>query len=179
MLDIILIGLLIIGFFVGLKRGFITQVVHLAGYIIAYIAAYIYYDELAPKLAQWIPYPNFGDNATLKFLTNSSNMEAAFYRTIAFILIFIAVRIALGMIRRMLNIIAHLPILRQANILAGGLLGFIEVYLILFILLYIGALVPIESIQNAMDQSIVAKAIVNHTPILSGQLKQVWMYRGG
>lgn len=54
-------------------------------------------------------------------------------------------------------------------------LGFIEVYLVIFILLYISALVPIEFLQNALDHSIMAKAIVNHTPILSQQIKSMWI----
>ena len=120
------------------------QLIHLTGFIIAYIVANIYYDDLAPKLTLWIPYPNFGENSTLKLLTNSSDMEAAFYRAIAFVIIFFAVKILLQIIGTMLNFIAHLPILRQLNVWAGGILGFCEVYLIVFILLYIAAVIPIE-----------------------------------
>ncbi|MCL6574122.1 MAG: CvpA family protein, partial [Bacillus sp. (in: Bacteria)] len=78
MLDLAIIILLIMGFFIGLKRGFILQLVHLTGFIIAYVVANLYYTALAPKLTLWIPYPNFGDGTTLKILTNSSNMEEAF-----------------------------------------------------------------------------------------------------
>jgi len=175
MLDLIIIIFLIIGFFVGLKRGFILQLVHLTGFIIAYIAAYSYYDELAPKLTLWIPYPNFGEGTTLKILSDSSNMDTAFYRAISFVIIFFAVKILFQIIGSMLDFIAHLPVLKQINVLAGGVLGFCEVYLIIFILLYIGALLPIELIQNHLDHSILAKAIVNHTPILSQQIKSLWI----
>jgi uncharacterized membrane protein required for colicin V production len=175
MLDLAIIIFLIIGFFVGLKRGFILQLVHLIGFIIAYVVANSYYEQLAPKLTLWIPYPNFGNVTTLKVLTDSSNMEAAFYRAIAFVIIFFAVKALLQIIGSMLDFVAHLPVLRQLNILGGGLLGFIEVYLVVFILLYISALLPIEFLQNALDQSIMAKVIVNHTPILSQQIKSMWI----
>lgn len=175
MLNIVLIILLIMGFFVGLKRGLIMQLIHLTGFIIAYITANIYYDDLAPKLTLWIPYPNFGENTTLKLLTNSSNMEAAFYRAIAFVIIFFAVKILWQIIGSMLNFIAKLPILRQLNVWAGGLLGFCEVYLIIFILLYIAALIPMEVVQNPLDHSAVANAIVKHTPVLSEQIRQLWI----
>ena len=56
----------------------------------------------------------------------------------------------------MLDFIAQIPILKQLNIWAGGILGFIEVYLIMFILLFIGALLPIERIQAAITNSILA-----------------------
>ena len=60
MLDLAIILLLVFGFFIGLKRGFILQLVHLTGFIIAYIVANLYYEELAPKLLLWIPYPHLG-----------------------------------------------------------------------------------------------------------------------
>ena len=81
----------------------------------------------------------------------------------------------LQIIGSMLDFVAHLPVLRQLNVWAGGILGFIEVYLVIFILLYISALVPIEFMQNALDQSILSKAIVNNTPILSQQIKSLWI----
>ncbi|MGG3469682.1 CvpA family protein [Neobacillus pocheonensis] len=174
MLDLAILLFLIIGFFVGLKRGFIMQIVHLAGFIVAYIVAYLYYDELAPKLTLWVPYPNFGGEGTaLKILTDSSNMETAFYRAIAFVIIFFAVKILMQIIGSMLDFISHLPILRQLNVWAGGILGFLEIYLIIFIVLYIAALIPMELIQNYLDNSFLADTIVNHTPILSQQIKSL------
>lgn len=174
MLDIAVLVFLILGFLTGLRRGFILQLLHLTGYIIAYIIAYIYYDDLAQKLS-WIPYPNFGANTTLKLLTGSSNIREAFYRAIAFIIIFFLVKIVLRFIGRTLHFIAQLPVLKQLNLWAGGILGFSEVYLIVFILLYIAALIPMAAVQNSLEHSILAGAIVNHTPILSGQIKQLWI----
>lgn len=175
MLDLAIIILLVFGFFVGLKRGFILQLVHLTGFIIAYVVANLYYDVLASKLTLWIPYPNLGNKTTLKILTNSNDMEAAFYRAMAFVIIFFAVKILLQIIASMLDFIAHLPVLKQLNVWAGGILGFLEVYLIIFILLYIAALIPMGVLQNPLDHSILAKAIVNHTPILSQQIKSLWI----
>ena len=175
MLDIAVLVLLVMGFFIGLKRGFIMQLIHLIGFIIAYIVANIYYDNLASKLILWIPYPNFGQNSTLKLLTNSSDMETAFYRAIAFMLIFFAVKMLLLIVGRMLSFIARLPVLRQLNVWAGGIFGFCEVYLIIFILLYVAALIPMAALQNTLSHSILADAIINHTPVLSSQIRQLWI----
>jgi uncharacterized membrane protein required for colicin V production len=102
-------------------------------------------------------------------------MEEAFYRAIAFIIIFFAVKILLQIIGSMLDFIAHLPILKQLNVWAGGFLGFAEVYLILFILLYIAALIPMEILQKPLEDSIMANLLVNHTPFLSEQIKNIWI----
>ncbi|MDP4085370.1 MAG: CvpA family protein [Bacillota bacterium] len=175
MLSIAIIILLIVGFFTGLRRGFILQAFHLVGFIIAYAVADIYYTKLAPKLTLWIPYPNFGNNSSLKLLSSNGHMEDAFYRAVAFVIIFLAVKIVLQIFGAMFDFIAHLPILKQLNIWAGGLLGFCEVYLVIFILLYIAALIPMEVVQKPLENSFVATEIVKNTPIFSQQIKHLWI----
>lgn len=175
MLDLAVLAILIIGFIVGLKRGFILQTIHLVGFIAAFIVAYIYYDQLAPKLTLWIPYPNLGSSSTLNLLFENANLEDAYYRAIAFAAIFFAVKILLQIIGSMLDFVTHLPILKQLNVWAGGFLGFVEVYLLLFIVLYIAALLPIQAIQGPLNDSILAENIIKNTPVFSQQVKQLWI----
>ena len=175
MLDLILLIILIFGFLIGLKRGFILQTIHLTGFIIAFIVAYLYYDKLAPKLTLWIPYPNFSPDSALSLVFDSVNLEDAYYRAIAFVVIFFAVKIVLHMIGSMLDFIAQIPVLKQLNIWAGGILGFVEVYLIMFIVLFIGALLPIEGIQSALTDSILSDLIIYHTPVFSDLIQNWWI----
>ncbi|MBP3039741.1 CvpA family protein [Bacillaceae bacterium Marseille-Q3522] len=174
MLDIAIWILLIFGFLVGLKRGMILQIIHLTGFIIAFIVAKVYYAELASKLTLWIPYPNIGDETVKTFFQNG-NLEDAYYRAIAFVIIFVAVKIVLHIIGSMLDFVANLPILKQLNVWAGGILGFLEIYLLLFIVLYIAALIPLEAIQNGINNSGMAKMMIEHTPVLSEQIKNLWL----
>ncbi|MDZ5470743.1 CvpA family protein (plasmid) [Bacillus sp. 31A1R] len=173
MLDLAIIIILFFGFLIGLKRGFILQFIHLVGFIISFIIAYMYYDKLAPKLTLWVPYPNIG-NDSIKLLFENTNLEDAYYRAIAFVAIFFVAKIALQIIGSMLDFVAHLPILKTLNVWAGGILGIIEVYLIIFILLYIAALLPIGAIQVYLNDSTLAKGIIEHTPIMSNQIKELW-----
>jgi uncharacterized membrane protein required for colicin V production len=174
MLDLAIIAILIIGFLIGLRRGFILQLIHLTGFIVAFIVAYIYYDELAPKLKLWIPYPSLGHSSTMKMIFDGTGMDTAYYNAISFAIIFFAAKIVWQMIGSMLDFIAHLPILKQLNRWGGGILGFIEIYLIIFILLYIAALLPVESVQVPLDKSVLAKGIIKNTPVLSGVVKDLW-----
>ncbi|HEY4551963.1 MAG TPA: CvpA family protein [Bacillaceae bacterium] len=175
MVDLALLFLLVIGFFVGLRRGFILQLIHMIGFIISFIVAYMYYDELAPKLKLWVPYPDLEAGSTLKLAVEGANLDEAFYRAIAFAIIFFAVRIVLGIIGSALDFVASLPILKTLNVWAGGILGFLETYILLFILLYISALLPISPVQNALNDSFMAQAMVEHTPILSSEVKKWWI----
>ncbi|WP_201716633.1 CvpA family protein [Rossellomorea arthrocnemi] len=175
MLDLALLVILVIGFLIGLKRGFILQVIHIFGFIVSFIVAYIYYDQLAPKLTLWIPYPVLDEQSTLNMIFESTHLDQAYYRVIAFALIFFAVRIILQIIGSMLDFVAHLPLLKQLNVLGGGILGFIEAYLMIFILLYIAVLLPIESVQTFINNSFIAEAMVKHTPVFSDMVKSWWI----
>ncbi|GIO27766.1 CvpA family protein [Ornithinibacillus bavariensis] len=174
MVDFILILLLLFGTLMGLKRGLILQAVHLVGFIVAFIVAAINYDKLATKLAIWIPYPDLGDESLWANFLQALPIKDAFYNAIAFAIIFFAVKIVLQIIASMIDVIASLPILHSINKIAGAILGFIEIYLILFVLLYIVVLTPIEIIQEWINKSNVALFIVENTPYFSEKIKDLW-----
>ncbi|SFD59407.1 Uncharacterized membrane protein, required for colicin V production [Lentibacillus persicus] len=174
MADFILFLLLIFGFFIGLKRGFILQAFHLIGFIAAFILAALYYDELADRLALWIPYPELEDNGAWADFLQALPLEGAFYNAISFAIIFFAVKVLLQIIASMLDFVAELPILNSLNKILGAILGFAEMYLIIFIVLYILALTPLTEIQAWVNDSAIALFIIEHTPFLSEQIKTLW-----
>ncbi|PMC37197.1 hypothetical protein CJ195_13650 [Bacillus sp. UMB0899] len=175
MLDFVLFIILLFGILVGLKRGFILQFIHLTGFIISYIVAYQYFDDLAPKLKLWVPYPVSGEGPPILTLLSGDDLEGAYYRAVAFVLLFIGTKIVMQIIGSMLDFVALLPIIKQLNRAAGSILGFLESYLILFIVLFIAALIPMEQIQTALDQSVLANLIVNHTPYFSDKVNELWI----
>lgn len=174
MVDFILIVLLIFGFFIGLKRGFILQAFHLIGFFAAFILAALYYDELATRLALWIPYPELDNNSGWADFLESLPLEGAFYNAIAFAIIFFAVKILLQIIASMLDFVAELPILHSLNKLLGAVLGFVEIYLLIFIVLFILALTPLTEVQSWINDSSIALFIIEHTPFLSEQIRSLW-----
>ncbi len=74
----------------------------------------------------------------------------------------------------MLDFVASFPILNSVNKLLGAFLGFVEVYLIVFIVLFILSLTPIDTIQNWLSTSSLAKVIIQSTPILSNKIQDLW-----
>ncbi|APH04140.1 CvpA family protein [Bacillus weihaiensis] len=175
MLDFVFVIILLFGILVGLKRGFILQFIHLTGFVIAYIVAYKYFDQLAPKLKLWVPYPVTSEGSVFLSLLDGDDLEGAYYRAVAFVILFIGTKIVMHIIGAMLDFVALLPVLKQLNRWAGSILGFLESYLVLFIILFIGALLPIEQLQLALDQSVLADLIVNHTPYFSDKVNELWI----
>ncbi|HET7615318.1 MAG TPA: CvpA family protein [Bacillales bacterium] len=178
MLTLIILLILIGGFLIGLRRGLIFEVVHLTGFIVAFIIAYMYFDDIASWLRLWIPYPG-NANSEMSFFSNAMNLEEAYYRGIAFAILFFGTKIILHIFGSMLDFLAELPLLKTVNRWLGGAFGFIEVYLLIFLFLYFAALIPIDFIQSAVGHSMLAQAIVEHTPVFSSEIKDLWLSGGG
>lgn len=178
MFDLIIIVLLIFGFLIGLKRGFILQLFHLVGFIIAFVLAAKYYDVLGERLALWIPYPELSNDSSWADFLQSLPLEKGFYNAISFAIIFFAVKVLLQIIASMLDFVASLPIIGSVNKLLGSILGFLEIYLILFIILYILALTPIGGIQSWINDSSIALFMIENTPYLSDKIKDLWLTTG-
>jgi len=175
MFSLIIILLLVFGFFVGLKRGLILQLLHLTGFIIAFIVAANYYDELGPRIALWVPYPELTDDSAWAEFLQMLPLETGFYNAIAFAIIFFAVKIILQIIASMLDFVAAIPILNSVNKLLGSIFGFLEIYLILFIVLYILALTPLETVQGWINNSSIALFILEQTPYFSEKVMELWL----
>jgi len=174
MISIIILIVLIFGFLMGLKRGFILQLMHLVGFIISFIIAGLYFKKLASHLSLWIPYPELNNDSVWAVFLNSMPLENAFYNAIAFVIIFFITKIILQIIASMLDFLANIPVLRPINKLLGAVLGFVEVYFITFIILFVLALLPIEAIQVKIKSSFLATLIVEYTPFLSSAMKNLW-----
>ncbi|HWK24815.1 MAG TPA: CvpA family protein [Ureibacillus sp.] len=174
MLDIILLIIFAASILVGLKRGFIVQIIHLVSFFVALIVAYIYYKPLAEKFVLWIPYPGVTEDLSTMLILDTLNVDQTFYRIIAFSVIFFAVKIALQILGSIFDFLTYLPILNSVNRLLGAALCFVEFYLIVFIIMYVLALIPVGSIQNIMDGSIIAKLMLEHTPFFTKMVQNWW-----
>src|SRR5690625_4066761 len=174
MVSLIIFILLVFGLLMGLRRGFILQLVHLFGFLISFIVATIYYKKFANHLSLWIPYPDLGSDSAWAIFLNTMPLENAFYNAISFAIIFFLSKIILQTIAYMFDFVARLPVLRSLNKLLGAVLGFLEMYVILFVILFILALVPVTKIQDKLAHSFLAKFIVQHTPILSNLPENLW-----
>ncbi|WP_101844557.1 CvpA family protein [Halobacillus sp. Marseille-P3879] len=175
MIDLLILIILLLGIFTGFKRGFILQLFHLIGFVAAFVVGVLYYDDLAPKLVLWIPYPDLPEDSTWAVFLENLPLETGFYNAIAFVIIFIGVKIILQIVASMLDFVADLPILSSINGLLGGILGFVQRYVMVFILLYLAALIPAASVQNAIDGSFLAQLIIENTPVLSARLQDLWI----
>ncbi|MFT8871663.1 MAG: CvpA family protein [Sporolactobacillus sp.] len=167
LLNLLIVLLLASALFTGYRRGLITQIVRLVGTIAAFAVALFYFRQLAAQLQSWFPAPHTADWQTL------------FYPVIAFVILFVLAKTACAFIGSFLNSLAHLPLIRPINRLAGALVGFLESYLLLLLLLYVASLLPVGVLHTAVGGSSLAQAMIGKTPLISPWLRSIGDVTGG
>lgn len=174
MLNILLLVLLIGGIIVGAKRGFVVQLIHMVGFVIALVAAYKYYKPLSEYFVLWIPYPAINENSQFTLVVDQLDLDQTFYQLLAFAVIFFVVKFALQLLASMFDFLKYLPVLGFFSKILGAALGFIEAYILLFIFVYVFALLPMDAVQNQIENSGIAQAMLEHTPYFSEKVKEWW-----
>ncbi len=175
MLSFIILFILVCSYFIGRRRGLILQLVYLTSFIVAIYVAYKYFRDLASFIRLWIPYPQFSSDSPVGMIVRAFDAESVYYSGIAFAILFFGTKIALHIIGSTLDFLAHLPILNSVNRLLGGIFCFLETYLILFFILIVVALLPIDPVQSSLQRSLVVQWIINYTPFLSEWVKTLWV----
>lgn len=172
--DIIIIILFIAGILIGYKRGFVLQIIHLAGFFVAYLVAFYFYKEIAPAIAVFIPYIFVDTEVSQSLLTQVIDLESMYYNAIAFALLFFGTKISLHIIGRVIHTVTLLPGLNLINRTLGGALGFVEVFLILFIATYVLMFIPWETGQIWVSESQIAMWMTEKTPYFANHLFELW-----
>ena len=169
MLTLLIIAMLAYSFYAGARRGMWLQGVYLIGYLVSAMVAAMTYRGVAKTIALWIPYPSATEDSTFVFFTHAVGLtlDEAFYHGVAFIGIF-----ALGwVVTRFVALWCHDLTYRrgdeQLSLAVGGVTNVVVGYFIIFLVLYLLALVPVGGIQQALAHSFAAKSIVRYTPGLT------------
>src|SRR5699024_2772767 len=105
---------------------------------------------------------------------NNSSVETAFYNAVAFAIIFFAVKLILQIVASMLAFVSRMAVLKQLHKLLGSLLGRVELYSVVFIILYFVAFTPVDAFQAKLAASSVATFMVESTPFLSKTMESMW-----
>lgn len=130
-LDIIVLAVLAIGFWQGLHDGFAKSLCSFAGFLVGLFIAYVFYASVGAKLA-----PHLGEHA-----------QAA--PIIAFLLIWIAVPVAMNFAGLLLTKFLSALFLGGVNKILGGALGVIKYFLGTTLVVYVLVLMGLLSQESA------------------------------
>lgn len=173
-LDIIaaVVGIAALG--LGYHRGFIAQLVSIAGLVVAYLAAFWLYDDVAPAIAHLFPMNRLQSEGKYAFLAEDLNLDVYVYNAVAFALIFFAVKIGLSLAGRLLHLITLIPGLKTLNKWSGALLALLEAAILFAVAVQVMIVIPSDGLQQTLKGSVAAGAVAEHTPELTGKLRDLW-----
>ncbi|MDD3048609.1 MAG: CvpA family protein [Bacilli bacterium] len=163
-IDVVIILLIALGAVIGFKRGFFKQTVSSVGGVLAVILAFILKNPVSQFMYERFPFFNF------KGIFNGvTSLNILIYEIIAFLVVLIVLVIILrilvwvaGLIEKALKatIILGIP-----SKILGGIMGLVEAYIVVFIVLYVLTL-PFFNISIIKDSNLKTK-MLNNTPIIS------------
>lgn len=177
MLSLLLILLLIYGFYIGARRGLVMEAFYAVGYALFFCLALVSYKALGLKFEMIVPYPSANLGSEFAFFSTKVGMELdnAFYRAFAFIFICFIGWIIVRFVGLYFKRLTYFPMYNDVNLLSGGIIGFIVTYVSIFMVLLLVAMIPVSGIQHALQHSFIASAMIRDTPVLTATLSHLWI----
>lgn len=175
-LTVIILIVLIWTFYTGWRRGILGQIIYFLGYGLSFVLASRYYETLGEKLQLWIPYPEAALNQHLLFYQANAvlHLDRSFYAAMGFMLIMAIGWLVTHFIGTFFRSSGY-GIISKVNRLCGGIINMIFGYIVIFLVLYVLTLLPINGIQLQLEQSQLAQWIIQNTPALSEWIYTWWI----
>jgi len=169
--DILIIVLLIIYLFKGLKNGAIKELVTFIGGILVLVIAFALKNPVSVFLYQKLPFFNFDG-----IFSGISVLSIVIYELIAFLGVAAILLIIYTLIIRVTNILETIlkvtVILEIPSKILGALIGLIEGLVVSFVILFI--MMQFNVTKKFIDESKYGDMVLTKTPILSNITSEVY-----
>ena len=163
--DVIIIALLILGGVAGFKAGVIKKLTDFIGMFVVIILAFYLKNYISVIMYENLPFFNF-----FGLINGIDALNILLYEVIAFLVIFIALLFVLKVVLMLTGLVEKIlkatVILSIPSKLLGIVVGVIEMYVYLFLILVIVSLPIFDS--SFLKDSKMNNFILNNTPVLSG-----------
>lgn len=169
MITLLIIICLLLGVIIGYRRSLVLQSLHTIGTISSLVIAGIIYAPFAKQLHLILPYPSASTEGT-NSIFNDINNEDAFYNIMAILILFVFSKVILQIIATVFDFYHQMPFGGQYAHYFGIVLGLIEAYIIVIIVLAAIAVIPIPMFIDTLQQSSIGNLILTKTPFLSDLL---------
>ena len=166
-IDVILIAFLVLGTWAGVRKGLIKSAVSFVGLVAIVIISYSLRVPLADFLVDKLPFIDFGGK-----LAGLTTINILIYNVIAFLVIFILLYCILNIILALTGFIE--TILKFTVIwiipskIGGGIIGFLESWVYLFLVLFV--LTQFSITSGIVRSGTVSNFMLDHTPVVGNFL---------
>ena len=177
MISLLLLLVLAWGFYIGYRRGLLLQIYYLISAIASAFMAGQFYKGLGEQFHLLLPYANPQEGqGTFFFLSDQLfQLDKVFYAGIGYLLAF-AVFYCIGrLIGLFFNLVPTKKLGGKYFRIGAGVLSVGVTLFVLQMMLTILATVPLAIVQNSLENSFVAKHIIQSVPVTSHVIKQLWV----
>ena len=168
--DVIIIVLLILGGVAGFKAGVIKKLTDFIGMFVVIILAFYLKNYISVIMYENLPFFNF-----FGLINGIDALNILLYEVIAFLVIFIALLFVLKVVLMLTGLVEKIlkatVILSIPSKLLGIVVGVIEMYVYLFLILVIVSLPIFDS--SFLKDSKMNNFILNNTPVLSSVSEEI------
>lgn len=168
--DVIIIALLILGGVAGFKAGVIKKLTDFIGMFVVIILTFYLKNYISVIMYENLPFFNF-----FGLINGIDTLNILLYEVIAFLVIFIALLFVLKVVLMLTGLVEKIlkatVILSIPSKLLGIVVGVIEMYVYLFLILVIVSLPIFDS--SFLKDSKMNNFILNNTPVLSGVSEEI------
>src|SRR5690554_941901 len=172
MLDIILLVIIGLCLFEGLRRGLLRQLVELGGLIAAFILAAQFGVAFGKLLSGVLKLENYASTLNNPLLDVDS-VANILYNVLGYVAVFLLVLIASRILAIVLNGVAKLPLIGTADKIGGIVAGLVKGALIALAANWGLDLLPIPFITDAVASSHVSQFFLGIAPGLYQQLRDL------
>ena len=177
MISILLLLILAWSFYIGYRRGILLQAYYLVATIVSAYFASNYYLSLGQKFNLLIPYANPQEGQGTYFFSSNQlfQLDKVFYAGIGFLLAFTVFYCIGRLLGLFLNLVPTKILEGKYYRIAAGVLSVGVTLFVLQMMLTILATVPLQIVQNSLENGFVARHIIQSIPITTGLIKQLWV----
>ena len=177
MISILLLLVLAWGFYIGYRRGLVLQVYY---FLVAVISAFVagqFYKSLGDHLHLLVPYANPQEGQGTFFFPSNQlfQLDKVFYAGIGFLLAFTVFYCISRLLGLFLNLVPTKILDGKYYRIGAGVLSVGVTLFVLQMMLTILATVPLQIVQNSLENSFVARHIIQSIPFTTSLIKQLWV----
>lgn len=168
--DIILLAFIILGAYVGSKKGLIKTAVSFLGLIAIIIISYAISRSLSDFLIDFMPFFQFGGE-----LEGLTSLNILIYNVVSFVVVFILMYCILNIVLTLTGFIDTLlkftVIWIIPSKIGGAILGLLEAWAFVFLAVFV--LSNFSFTNGFISESKLSNVILNHTPVIGNVLSGV------
>ena len=177
MISVFLLLVLAWSFYIGYRRGLVLQIYYFVATVISALLAGNFYQSLGKQFDLLIPYASPQEGQGTFFFPSDQlfQLDKVFYAGIGYLLAF-AVFYCIGrLIGLFFNLVPTKKLGGKYFRIGAGVLSVGVTLFVLQMMLTILATVPLAIVQNSLENSLVAKHMIQSIPVTTDLIKQLWV----